>query len=259
MPSYTPVTALLRGLEVLRVVNRSGVSTVKEIHYETGLDKATIVRMLETLIHAGYLSRKAETGGYGVTGRVLQLSSGFVLYDKVGEMCAPILSRLRDRVGWPSGFTMLDDDAMIVVETSRDAGPISFNRNPGYRLPILQVSVGKVYLAYCSDAERERILSRLRDSPDRNVQASLARVDSMVKRVRKAGFAATEDSYSYREYRGTLWGIAVPVLDGARIYGALNIIFLRSALTPEQAQERYLAELRSSANEIAEAFRAAEL
>lgn len=255
MASYTPVTAVLRGLEVLRTVNRSGISTVKEIHYETGLDKATIVRMLETLIHAGYLSRDPETASYSVTGRVLQLSSGFILYDKAGELCAPVLSTLRDRIGWPSGFTMLDDDAMIVVQTSRDVGPISFNRNPGYRLPMLQVSVGKVYLAFCPDAEREAILGRLRENEDRSVQTALARIDTSLKRVRKTGFAVTEDSYSYREYRGNFVGMAVPVIDGTKVYGALNIIYLRSAVTQDEAQERYLGELRTAADEIAKQFR----
>jgi IclR family mhp operon transcriptional activator len=256
MPSYTPVTAVLRGLEVLRVVNRSGVATVKEIHYETGLDKATIVRMLETLIHAGYLQRSDKTSAYNVTGRVLQLSAGFVRYDKAGEICAPILARLRDNIGWPAGFTMLDDDAMIVVETSRDDGPISFRRNPGYRLPILQVSVGKVYLAYCPEAERELILARVRDRPDADQKLSASRIEKMLKQVRKLGFAVSDESYIYREYRGNFIGMAVPVMNEGSVYGALNFIFVRNAITVEDAATRYIGNLQSAAEEIARAFRA---
>lgn len=259
MPSYAPVTAVLRGLEVLRVVNRSGVATVKEIHYETGLDKATIVRMLETLIYAGYLRRNEETSVYSVTGRVLQLSAGFTFFDKAGEICAPILSRLRDRIGWPTGFTMLDDDAMIVVQTSRDDGPISFSRYPGYRLPMLQVSVGKVYLAFCPDAERETILGRLRENPENSQKLLPSRIDAMVRQTRRTGFAASDDKYSHREYRGNFIGMAVPVMNGTRIYGALNFIFLRHAVAAEDAARRYLGELRSAADEIANAFQLEEL
>lgn len=257
MPSYLPVAALLRGLEVLRIVNRSGVTTVKEIHYETGTDKATIVRMLETLIHAGYVSRKAESGTYGVTGRVLQLSSGFVHHVGAGEICGPILMELRDKIGWPSGFSMPDHDAMVVVQTSRDVGSISFNRNPGYRLPMLQASVGKVYLAYCPGSERERILSRLIEISDRSQQISLTRIEATLKRTRRAGFAVSEDSYIHREFRGTLWGMAVPVMDDSNVYGALNIILLRNAVTVDQAQNQYLAQMQSTAKKIVEAFRSA--
>lgn len=255
MASYTPVTAVLRGLEVLRVVNRSGTATVKDIHYDTGLDKATIVRMLETLIHAGYLTRNAETSAYRVTGRVLQLSSGFVLYDNAGEICAPILSNLRDRIGWPSGFTIPDEDSMVVVQTSRDSGPISFDRNPGYRLPMLATSAGKAYLAYCPEAERASILARLRETADKSQQLSQSRVETMLRQVRKDGYAVTEDSYSFREYRGNFWGMAVPVMDDRKIYGALNTILMRAAVSIEQAQEKYLPELRKTATEMAVALR----
>jgi hypothetical protein len=43
-----PVIALSRGLEVLRVINQERHSTVGSLHKATGLNKATIVRMLET-------------------------------------------------------------------------------------------------------------------------------------------------------------------------------------------------------------------
>lgn len=255
MPSYTPVTAVLRGLEVLRVINRSGTSSVKDIHYETGLDKATIVRMLETLIHAGYLRRNEDTGAYAVTGRVRQLSSGFVGYDNAGAISAPILAGLRDEIGWPSGFTVCDGDAMVVIQTSRDIGPLSFARNPGYRIPMLTASVGKVYLAFCPEAERREIIAKLRASEDRTQQVSLGRIETMIKQVRKAQYAITDDTYSHREYKGRFQVMAVPVMDEDDIYGALNIIWLRNTLTPAQARDQYLSRMQATAQAIAEELR----
>ena len=53
MPSYKPVTAVLRALEVLGAVSRHGVSTVSQIARDTGLNASTVVRCLETLESAG--------------------------------------------------------------------------------------------------------------------------------------------------------------------------------------------------------------
>lgn len=259
MASYAPVTAALRGLEVLRVVNRAGMATVKAIHHETGYDKATIVRMLETLIHAGYVSRDAEAATYTVTGRVLQLSAGFVRYDKAGEACAPILSAFRESIGWPSDFAIRDDEAMIVVRTSRDTGPLSFNRNPGFRAPILLTSIGKAYLAFCPEHERVEITARLKETMPRNQMPSQTRLDTMLATVRKAGFAVMEDAYSQREYKGTVWAMAVPVMDRQKLYGAMNIMMLRKTVTPDEARERYLAPLQTAAIEVAGALRSAGL
>lgn len=259
MASYAPVTAVLRGLEVLRVVNRVGTATVKVIHHETGFDKATIVRMLETLIHAGYVTRDAEAATYGVTGRVLQLSAGFVHHDRIGEVCAPLLSRFRESIGWPSDFAIRDDEAMIVVRTSRDTGPLSFNRNPGFRAPILLTSVGKAYLAFCPEPERSEIISRLRETMPKNQMPSQRRVDAMLETVRNAGFAVMEEGYSQREYKGALWAMAVPVMDRHKLYGALNIMMLRKTVTFDDARERYLGALQTTAIDVASALRSAEL
>ncbi len=252
MPSYKPVTAVLRGLEVLSVVNRRGLASVKVIHQETGLDKATIVRMLETLIHAGYVTADREAGGYRATGRVKQLSTGFARYDGTAEICAPILERLRQVIGWPSDFTIRDDDAMIVVRTSRHAGPFNFNRNPGFRAPFLLTSIGKVYLAFCGEAEREQVLMRLKDTLPR--LPSRPRIGRMLERVRSAGYAVMDESYSQREYKGAFLAIAVPVLSQDRIFGALNMMFLRQTLDPSEAIARYVGPLQSSADEISAAL-----
>ncbi|CAH2404606.1 IclR family transcriptional regulator domain-containing protein [Mesorhizobium escarrei] len=252
MASYKPVEAVLRGLEVLRVVNRSGPATVRAIHQETGLDKSTIIRMLETLIHAGYVTVASNGGGYGVTGRVLQLSTGFVRYDKAAEICAPILSNFRQNYGWPSDFAIRDDDAMIVVRTSRETGPFNFNRNPGFRAPIMLTSIGKAYLAFCDDVEANEILDRLAETVPH--LPSRARIERAMAKVRAAGYAVMDDGYSQREYKGTIWAMAVPVQDHARLYGALNMMFLKQTVSPDIATERYLAPLQAAAAEMAEAL-----
>lgn len=259
MPSYKPVAAVLRGLEVLHVVNRANPATVKVIHTETGFDKATIVRMLETLIHAGYVVHDPEAGGYRVTGRVMQLSAGFSRYDKTAEICAPILARLRRAVGWPSDFAIRDAEAMIVVQTSRTDGPMFFNRRPGFRAPILTTSIGKAYLAFCPEEERSEVLDLLATGPFGGQPPAPRNLEARLADIRAEGFARMDDSYSHSQYNGAITAVAVPVRSGARVHGALNIMLLREAVDPAVVQERYLPLLHEVADEIARAFRDAAM
>lgn len=261
MPSYTPVAAVLRGLEVLRIVNRSHPATVKVIHSETGIDKATIVRMLETLIHAGYVSHDAAAGVYRVTGRVLQLSSGFSHHDKAAEVCAPILASLRRAIGWPSDFAIRDADAMIVVQTSRTDGPMFFNRRPGFRAPILTTSIGRAYLAFCPEEERDDVLALLRMSTVASAGQPAVPHDigERLEAVRAAGYATMDSSYSQSQYDGAITALAVPVRARERMFGALNIMLLREAISLDAARERYLTPLQEAANAISGAFLNADL
>ncbi|TPL00751.1 MULTISPECIES: IclR family transcriptional regulator C-terminal domain-containing protein [unclassified Mesorhizobium] len=252
MASYKPVEAVLRGLEVLRVLNRKNPATVRTIHWETGVDKSTIIRMLETLIHAGYVARDAVNGTYSVTGRVLQLSTGFSRYDTASEACAEILAKFREAQGWPSDFVIRDDDAMILVQTSRSSGPFNFNRNSGFRAPMLATSVGKAYLASCGPEETDAILKRLTATTPK--MPSRQRILKSLEEIRNAGYALMDEGYSQREYKGKIWAMAVPVQQDGHSYGALNMMFLKQTVTHEAAVETYLGPLQSAAAEIADAL-----
>ena len=47
----------MRGLEVLRLTNQLEHASITEIHKRSGIPKATVLRMIETLINAGFVAR----------------------------------------------------------------------------------------------------------------------------------------------------------------------------------------------------------
>lgn len=255
MSSYKPVAALLRGLEVLRLVNSMGLATIRALHEATGADKATIVRMLETLIHAGYVRRDEAAGGYRAAGRVLELSLGYDRLAVAADLAAPVLARFRAEIGWPSDFALRDGDAMILAETSREPGPMFLNRHPGFRAPIMPTSLGRAYLAHCAEVERAEIAALLRARAEGG--PSDAEIAAIVVAVRKAGCAAMDETYSGAEYAGVTSALAVPVLDGeGRIHGALNVMYLRRAMDPARARRDLLPRLKAAADALSAAFRA---
>ena len=72
MPSFRPVVALARGIEILRLVNDQRVSTVGSLHKATGFDKAGGAHA-GNLEHEGYVLRDAGSATYAPTGRSLLL------------------------------------------------------------------------------------------------------------------------------------------------------------------------------------------
>ena len=65
--SYPPVEAVHRALEVLRAVNKLRIASVNGIHEQTGINKSTIVRMLETLMGEGDWGRPIARRIYAQT------------------------------------------------------------------------------------------------------------------------------------------------------------------------------------------------
>jgi IclR family mhp operon transcriptional activator len=226
---------------------------VGRIHQLTALDKATIVRMLATLAHAGYIVRDGTRQTYRVTGKTLQLSAGYNRQQAIGAIVSEDLRQFRQRVGWPSDVSILDEDAMLIIETSREAEPMRFFRHPGYRAQVLYTSLGRAYLAFCPERERQAFLERAR--ADLSPEFALARdpeaLDRLLETVRAQGFATMDESYSRENYDSQFFSIGVPIRTRSQVFGAMNIIYLRRAMTPEVARDQFLGPLTEVAATLA--------
>ena len=255
MPSFKPVIALTRGLEILRVVNDEGQATIRSLHKATGLDKATIVRMLETLEHEGYVMRDPNQAIYAPTGRTLVLSHGYDRHLWIGAIAEPIIGEFRSRIGWPSDVAIRDRDAMVVVQTTRRGQePIFFTRKPGFRAPVLMTALGRSYLAFCGDEERDGIISLLARAPDawNDLARQPRKLQAMLTKVRQAGYAVMDDDYSERVFGGLVWAIAVPVRHSDQTFASINMMMLKSAVSREEAERKFLEPLQATASQLAE-------
>jgi IclR family mhp operon transcriptional activator len=255
MSSFDPIIALQRGLSVLAVVNKGKSVSVKTIYEETRLHKATIIRMLETLVHEGYVAKTARST-YVPTGRTVLLSQGYDLARRVGDIAGPVLAEFRRGIAWPSDIALYNDDNMLVVQTSRDHGPLYFKREIGYRAPILSTSIGQAYLAFCDAEHRGRIIERLATIPDpRNaLSRDRATLERNLAEVRAKGFATMHRSYSMQEYGGKVWAMGAPVHDGQNVYAGINIMMLKSACSELQAINRFLGPLQEAAAQLGKAI-----
>lgn len=258
MPSFRPVIALSRGLEILRVVNQERQATVGSLHKATGLNKATIVRMLETLEHDGYIVRREEPTSYSPTGRALLLSAGYDEPTWIGGIAEPILNKFRREIHWPSDIAVLDQESMVIAHTTRVDGSLLFSRPAGFRFPILGTSMGRVYLAFCDAAEQERIISRLVASPEpwNDLARSPKRLAKVLAHIRSTGYAVMDQSYSRHIFGGAVWALGVPIVGKGRLFASMNVMMLREAMTPEQGVRKFLHPMQKVAATIADALAA---
>ena len=254
MASYKPVTAALRVLEVLDAVSRlQGNATVGKIFGETGIDKATIVRMLETLIHAHYVARTPGEQNYHITGKTLALSAGFDRGKALGHVVSPLLDDFCHENGWPSLFAIFDQDAMLVVETSLKTGPLSLNSSRGSRLPVLGASVGLAYIAHCSANQRNKFLQEVKDDPEpwNRIARDSSRLQEALAQIRKQGFAEMDATYSSKEYESLVSSIGVPVMVGTNLFGSVNIVYVKTAFTSATARKKLVRPLKVVAEQMA--------
>ena len=122
--------------------------------------------------------------------------------------------------------------------------------------------VGRAYLAWCGNKEREEILRRLRksDKPLDRLARDPKRLERILSETRRRGYATRDPGFVGGSYDGPpgndgLAAIAVALWDGARVHGSINILWIRTAFTVEDFAERYLSDLQDAAREIVSSLR----
>ncbi|MBR0828694.1 DNA-binding transcriptional regulator [Bradyrhizobium manausense] len=243
------VRAFKRGLDVLREVNRSGGIRAGDVARQLDLPRPTVYRLLETLEELGYVARSASDDRFRVTRHALGLGDGYDPGVVICQAAAPYLAELSKTLVWPVDLSTYENAAMVVQETTHSRSPLSIDRGMiGKRLPMLRTSAGRAYLAACPPREREMIVNHLRriDEADDRPFLDGERLTRMIAETAKRGYAVRSEG----EYNPKTASIAVPIVRDEVVFGCISIIWIRSALTLDEAVTQYVAPLREAAAAI---------
>jgi len=243
------IESLTRGLIVVEALNRRAYTTLADLHLDTLLPKSTLVRLLDTLISAGYARRISRSAGYCLTDRVTLLSAGFQSVDRIVEASRAHLRAVTADHKWPLTIATLDGDTMQVRYSTLSHSPFSLDRiYIGRRISLLVSAMGRAYFAFSSDETRALLLATLQGTEREADRASLDElyIARLVETVRKDGYAVSGPVQDDRAF-----GISVPVLKKGEAQAAITMRFIRSAITPADAATQFVGTLQDTARAIA--------
>lgn len=188
-----PTRTLMRGLEVLEVLASSsepmGPTRIGEV---TGLDKATIGRLLFTLCEAGY-ARQEGNGSYRLTGRILRLASGIALAPELRELARPRLVALRDATGETVHLGVREGDHVVYIDKIEGTHPVRLVSAIGQTMPPHTTALGKAALAAMDMDEREHVITGL--ELVRRTERSIGTLDELrleLDRTRERGYSVDD-------------------------------------------------------------------
>jgi IclR family mhp operon transcriptional activator len=251
--STRPIRALLRGLDVLTILNLRNGATVSEVAGEIRLPRTTTYRILETLCSAGYVYRDVTDDRYRLTIMVRGLSDGFDDEAWISQIARPFIYELCREGVWPVAVSTLSGTSMMVRETTDHRTPLAVERYAaGFRVPLLASAAGRVYLAFCPANQREALLEILarsdkeEDRPARN----RPEISRLLAEVRSQGHATATRARRVSDEIS----MAVPIQVDERVLAAITLRFSATAVSLKQANERFLPRLRDVASRIRQQF-----
>lgn len=213
------VGSIIKGARLLDLfsVERRELS-LGEFASETGYNKTTAYRLLQTLVSVGWLVRSAK-GGYRLGARMLVLGAIARADLDLRQEALPFMQRLADELGDTAFLMIPGPQGAVIIETIVGDNPVQVHGlTIGSMLPY-HVAAGPVALAAFSPEIEERVLRAEHERFTDNTATGEESLRAKFVEVRAQGHAL-----SMEDYIGGVGAVAAPVLgaDGVAV-AALSV------------------------------------
>lgn len=182
--------------------------TVKEISTQLNYAPSSTFELLKTLSENEYLICD-EKKRYSLGPKLIQLGANASAYLDINKIATPVLNKLMEALEETIFMAVMSQDEIVYVAKIRSNQTCTTNANIGSRKPIYCTGLGKTFLAFMPEEERERIFEKLTmESFTPNTVKTKEDLLIQIQQFRKQGYGVDNE-----EIEEGLYCIAVPVFD----------------------------------------------
>lgn len=226
--------ALSKGLAVFGLFDSLRPEwTVDEITEELGLPRMTVYRVVKTLESEGYLVGDPATNRYHLGPAIL--AATYVSSERWGELARlarPYLEDLASRTRETVTLAIEVDGVAVEIDSIHTPRPFRRQLAPGRVIGYEASAHGKVFVAYMSPLERERVFAAPFHRPTSRAAADLESLSLTLDRIREDGVA-----YDFEERDLGTCAVAAPVRDQlGKVVASMGVLAPPGRFGPEQQQ-----------------------
>jgi len=182
--------SLERGMEILRAFRPGSESLGNgDLAERTGLSRATVSRLTQTLVGTGFLEHDPVMRAYRLGAPVLSLAHAMQSGSSVLQIAAPMMRAVAADLRINVGLATPDRDEMVYLESVRYNRKVSLrNVVAGQRIPIELTSLGRAYLAVLPEPQRSALTAHLKARRRSDWQQLEREISQAEESVRHRGY-----------------------------------------------------------------------
>ncbi|MCH2165456.1 MAG: IclR family transcriptional regulator [Marinovum sp.] len=238
-----------KALEVMDLVASFGRPVrFSELHTQSAYPKATLYRLVQTLLSQRMLAFDADRQTYAPGIRLVRLAHAAWAMSSLAPIARPHIDLLSADVRETVHVAQLDGAQVLYVEKRNAVDPIEMYSQAGKVGPAYCTGVGKVMLAYLDPNDAQSVIAQ--QSFHRFTDATLCSADALEQElidIRQHGYG-----FDREEHEPGIICVAMPIKSAnGRVMGALSVTS-STARTNLAALEALVPRLRETANAISE-------
>jgi DNA-binding IclR family transcriptional regulator len=238
--------SLQRGIEILRAF-RPGSDLLGngDLAERTGLARATVSRLTQTLVGSGLLQHDASTRAYRLAAPVLSLAHAMRTGSPVLQAAAPLMRKVAEGLRINVGLAVADGAEMVYLESIRYNRKVSLrNVVSGQRVPMELTSLGRAYLAAIPEPQRAALMAQFK-------AARRGAWPRLEREIEEARAAVRRQGCCVASWQPEVVALATPLVVADEIY------VLNASMSTTDAPAAAMREFRAPLLDLAEQIRGA--
>ncbi|WP_231502475.1 IclR family transcriptional regulator [Herbaspirillum sp. RV1423] len=206
----TATHTLERALKLLKVFYGSSKPlTHAELVRRTGYSKASVSRLISTLVALGYLNRALDGVRVQIGVRGLRLGQKYLANSPLPRIARPVMQAFADKYDMSVGLAMADQLDMIYVQYCNSSKIATLRLGVARAVPMALSSIGRAYVWAQPAAVRQRLLFGIWKKSGTDGPQVVAKMERAFGEL---------DSYGYclaaGEYQRDTFAVSVPLAVG---------------------------------------------
>ena len=158
MENKNPIQVSEKLFKCLELLIDKGECGLIEISKELDINKASIHRLLQSLMMMGYVNQDKNSLKYRPSFKICALSSKILEKNDMATICRPYLKKISEYTNETVHLVkLIDNTAVYIDKVEASSNSIRLISKIGKAIPLYCSGVGKAMLAYMSDEKIEDI------------------------------------------------------------------------------------------------------
>jgi IclR family KDG regulon transcriptional repressor len=157
MASPKPISfqAIDRACLVLETLAKHGSMTLNDLHEKLNLNKASLLRIVLSLVENDFLLRDAKTGEYKLSLKLFEIGVKASQSTNYPQLINSELEKLATKLNVIAQFSVEDNNELLCLQSvdSNTTNGFSVYTNIGSRSPLYATSAGKAILSTYTNEE----------------------------------------------------------------------------------------------------------
>jgi len=242
-----------RAISLLRCFEEGAISlSLAELTRLSGLNKATVYRLAETLCEEDLLDKNPKTAIYSISYGLISLGRSLLDPSGLSSRVQPVLQAAKEATGETTIINLRDGQSAVVITEILSSQPVRYSLGTGFRADLRVGAAGWAILSQLPEVETEEILAKPFKGFADGVSLSTDEIRSGLELAKKRGYAFTEG-----QRVPDAGGYAAPFFgpDGT-VSGSIAVIMPSSRNRSEDHQKLFSSCVVRAAADISNMMRA---